>query len=239
MIRQVPTSSVYEILGSLLVSLGMALGCFLVLRLARESMEQRVAQDPNYLLIGSTPVFELPAATPIPTRTVTPVPTVPTPTPVPLPAIRLSIPTIDLNLNIEEIVPTAKTSRGETKAVWDPPAFAVGHYNTSGYPEGGRNIVLIGHNNTQGEVFRYLDRLDPGHEIILFTERGEFHYQVQKKFMIPYLGVEKEGDAKLQSYAAPQDKEMVTLISCWPYATNSHRIVIVAVPAQEAEPDVN
>jgi LPXTG-site transpeptidase (sortase) family protein len=223
-----------------LVSLGVALACFLILRLARESVEGQVAQDTNYLLIASTPVFELPAATPIPTRTVTPVPTVPTPTPVPLPAIRLSIPVIELNINIQEVSPTQKrSSRGETGWVWDPPAFAAGHYTTSGVPLGGRNIVLIGHNNTQGEVFRHLDLLDPGHEVILYTERGEFHYQVQKKFMIPYLGVEKEGDAKLQSYAAPQDREMITLISCWPYATNSHRIVIIAVPEQKAGLDAN
>jgi hypothetical protein len=47
------------------------------------------------------------------------------------------------------------------------------------------------------------------------------------------VGAEKEADLQLQSFAAPQSSEMVTLISCWPYLTNFHRIVIVAVPSIE------
>lgn len=117
--------------------------------------------------------------------------------------------------------------------MWEPIAFAVGHHNTSGNPGEGRNIVLSGHNNTQGAVFRRLNELRPGNEVVLFTEDNEFHYQVQKKFIIPYLGAKAEGDTKLQSYAAPIPTEIVTLISCWPYATNAHRIVVIAVPSSE------
>jgi sortase A len=236
--------------------MGAMLGCYLGLRLARESAERQVVQEPDYLLIAHTPVFQLPPATALPTWTATPLPTVPTATPtpiiptptptipsltpVPLPAIRLSIPAIKLNISVQEISPVEKAlSRGETKTVWDAPAFAAGHYMTSGYPEGGRNIVFIGHNNMQGKVFRSLDELNPGDAVILFTEQKEFHYQVQKKFFVPYLGAEEEGDFKLQEYAAPQSTEMVTLISCWPYATNSHRIVIVAVPNTVAGVDGN
>jgi sortase A len=141
-----------------------------------------------------------------------------------------------LNTKIVELTPTGKNSIGsESNFTWEPAAFAVGHYDSSGNPGEGGNIVLAGHNNTLGEVFRNLNKLAPGDEIILFTETGEFHYLVEGKYLIPYLGVEKEGDAQLQLYASPQPREMVTLISCWPYATNSHRIVIVAVPSVGGE----
>ena len=118
---------------------------------------------------------------------------------------------------------------------WQPAAFAVGHYETSGNPGEGGNIVLAGHNNTLGEVFRNLNKLVPGDEIILFTDDKDFHYLVEGKYLVPYLGVEKEGDAQLRLYAAPQPTEMVTLISCWPYVTNSNRIVIRAVPVNGGE----
>jgi sortase A len=229
LVRQIVTRSlVYETLGRLLISAGIVLCCFLGIRLIREEVESQITLQPRYLIIASTPIFELPPATPLPTLTPTPIPTA---TPLPLPSIRISIPAINLNTSIKEISPTEKIAySGESTFMWEPVASAVGHYDTSGNPGGGGNIVLAGHNNTQGEVFRYLNQLNPGDEVILFTEVSEHHYQVQQKSIIPYLGVEKEGDVILQSFAAPQATEMVTLISCWPYATNANRIIIIAVP---------
>ena len=233
-VRKILTRSMtYETLGRLLISGGLALGCFLGIHLLRESMDEQIAQQSNYLLIASTPMFNLPPATPLPTFTSTPLPTA---TPLPLPAIRLSIPAIGLNSNIVELSPAEKKFFGsDGNFSWEPAAFAVGHYDTSGNPGEGGNIVFAGHNNTLGEVFRDLNKLIPGDEIILFTNMEEFHYKVERKYLIPYLGVEKDGDAQLRSYAAPQSTEMVTLISCWPYATNSHRIVIIAVPVDGGE----
>jgi sortase A len=196
-------------------------------------MDEKISGQSKYLVIASTPVFDLPPATPLPTFTPTPIPTA---TPLPLPATRISIPAIQLNSKIIELFPTEKRFVGsESNFMWKPAAFAVGHYETSGNPSEGGNIILAGHNNTLGEVFRDLNKLIPGDEIILFTDIEEFHYLVEGKYLIPYLGVEKEGDVQLQLYAAPQPTEMVTLISCWPYATNSHRIIIRAVPATEGE----
>lgn len=229
LVRQVLNrSTIFEILGRLLLSGGLILGGVLVIRLVRESVDERILQQSNYLVIDSTPALDFPPATPLPTLTPTPLPTA---TPLPPPAVRLSIPAIKLNTSVIEITPTEKKiSGGLSNFTWEPAAYAVGHYSTSGNPGEGMNIVLAGHNNTLGEVFRNLNQLSPGDEIVLFTEAGEFHYQVTGKYLIPYLGAEQEGDAQLQYYAAPQSSEMVTLISCWPYATNSHRIVIAAVP---------
>lgn len=234
MVRKILTrSTIYETLGRLLLSGGLVLGCFLGIRLLRESMDEQIAQQSKYLLIASTPMFDLPPATPLPTFTPTPLPTA---TPLPLPAIRLSIPAIGLNTNIIELTPTEKKFLGrDITFSWEPAAFAVGHYDTSGNPGEGANIVFAGHNNTLGEVFRDLNKLTLGDEIALFTNTEEFHYKVERKYLIPYLGVEKDGDAQIRSYAAPQSTEMVTLISCWPYATNSHRIVIIAVPVVGGE----
>lgn len=219
--------AVYEVLGRLLFSTGIVLSLFLILRVTREMMDDRIRHQANYLYIASTLEFELPPATPLPTYTPTPVPTA---TPLPLPANRISIPAIRLNISIQDISPIEKISFRGSALVWEPPNSAVGHYDTSGNPGGKENIVLIGHNNTLGEVFRNLNQLNPGDEIILFTDMHEYRYQVQSKHLIPYLGVEEEGDAKLQTFAAPQSTEMITLISCWPYATNASRIVVIAVP---------
>ena len=79
-------------------------------------------------------------------------------------------------------------------------------------------------------MFRLLDRLAPGDEVILLTDVGEFHYQVQQTVIIPYVGREAEANAQIQAMSAPQSSEMVTLITCWPYSTYTSRIIVVAVP---------
>lgn len=225
-------------LGVLLLSTGIVLGCFVSCRVVHETLERQIAQRSRYLVLASTPVFNLPTATltPIPTQTSLPTATptsVPTPTPtqVPSPAIRLVIPSIGLNVSIEEIQPAVRYAwDGGQEYVWDVPSFAVGHYNTSGHPTEGKNIVLVGHNNTLGSVFRNLNGLNVGDDVILFTVEKEFHYHVQEQVLVQYLGVEKEAEIKLRAYTAPQPTERVTMISCWPYATNAYRIVVVAVP---------
>jgi sortase A len=143
----------------------------------------------------------------------------------------MSIPAIDLNSSIVDVSPIETVSpSGEVNSIWDAAAYAVGHFETSGNPGGGRNIVLAGHNNTLGEVFRDLNQLNLGDEVILFTEEQTFSYTIQKKYIIPFMANEEEGNLRLQSYSAPQNSEMVTLISCWPYATNASRIILIAVP---------
>jgi LPXTG-site transpeptidase (sortase) family protein len=221
------------VLGKLLFSLGIILGCVVGVRFIRDAVDNRIEQTSNYVLISNTPVIGLPLATPLPTITPSPSPTA---SPPPLPAIRLSIPIIDVNASIQDIIPTEKiSSDGVKRLTWEPLAFAVAHLSSSGHPGEGRNIVLIGHNNTEGEVFRCLDQLHIGDQVTLFTAEKVFEYQVQKRFIIPYLGSEADGDTMLQTYTAPQSSEIVTIISCWPYFTNAHRIIIIAVPNVVAE----
>lgn len=224
---------VTSLLGRLLFSAGVILASFTGIRLARLAVDGWVEQSASYALILTTPEFGLPPATPLPTITPSPTPTAPPPA---LPAVRLVIPAIDLNSSIREIEPTEKTlSGGAVRLSWEPLEFVVAHYDTSGNPGEGRNIVLTGHNNTAGSVFRRLDQLKLGDAVTLYTETQTFEYEVQKKFIVPYLGAEADGDLLLQGYAAPQASEMVTLISCWPYATNAHRIVIIAAPPAAGE----
>lgn len=223
------------------MSTGVVLGSLLGLRLARQSVDTQIAQQPNYLQIDSTPAFQLPPATALPTQTLTPMPTFtptstpsPTATPMPSPARRLSIPVIGLNTSVKESAP--KLTRNGTY-IWDPPAYAAGHYNSSGNPGGGRNIVFQGHNNTLGEVFRDLDKLAPGNEILLLTDVGEFRYQVREVTIIPFVGNEAQANLQIQAMTAPQSSEMVTLISCWPYSTYSSRIIVVALPVSGGATD--
>ena len=230
----------YDFAGRLLISTGVVMGSLLGLRFTRQNVDSQIARQPHYLRIDSTPVFQLPQTTALATQTSTPMPTstsmptatptlIPslTPTPLPLPARRLAIPVIGVNISVKESSPK---QRWNGTYVWDPPAYAAGHYDSSGNPGEGRNIVFQGHNNIYGEVFRDLDKLSPGDEIILMTDAGDFHYQVAHTTIIPFVGHEAQATLQILAMTAPQSSEMVTLVSCWPYATYSSRIIVVALP---------
>jgi LPXTG-site transpeptidase (sortase) family protein len=191
-------------------------------------MNQTIAQRSDYLYMESALAFQLPPVTPLPTPTPTPRPTV---TPTPLPPVRLSIPAIGVNTAVEEIYPVVKENAvSDPEYVWDVPSFAVGHYHTSGRPTQGTNIVLSGHNNVQGSVFRQLSKVEVGDRVILFDAEKAFPYTVEKKEIIPYVGNEQKAEAELKTYSAPTTQEQLTLISCWPYSSNTHRVVVIATP---------
>lgn len=131
----------------------------------------------------------------------------PIPTPGPEQARRLEIPALSGNYPIV---------LGDD---WEQLKKGIGQYAGSGQPGRPGNVVLSGHNDIYGEPFRYLDRLKPGDEIIVSTERQEYTYQVREIRVVEPTDVWVMG---------PTDHAQVTLISCYPYRVNTKRIVIFA-----------
>jgi sortase A len=103
---------------------------------------------------------------------------------------------------------------------WEQLKKGVGQQVGSPDPGKNGNIVLSGHNDVYGEVFRYLDRLSPGDSIILFTSQRQYTYIVTGTQMVEPTAVE---------VMAPTPDARVTLISCHPYLVDDHRIVVSAV----------
>jgi sortase A len=136
----------------------------------------------------------------------------PIPTPGPEQARRLEIPALSGDYPIVQ---------GDD---WEQLKKGIGQYAASGQPGKPGNVVLSGHNDIYGEPFRYLDRLKPGDEIIVSTERQTYTYIVNEIQVVDPTDVWVMG---------PTDHAQVTLISCYPYRINTRRIVVFA---QLAEP---
>src|SRR5690606_25119825 len=85
----------------------------------------------------------------------------PIPTPGPQTARRLEIPALSGDYPIVQ---------GDD---WEQLKKGIGQYAGSGQPGKPGNVVLSGHNDIYGEPFRYLDRLVPGDQIVVSTERQE------------------------------------------------------------------
>lgn len=133
---------------------------------------------------------------------------IPTPTPASRQAIRIQIPAIDVD---------APVVQGDG---WEQLKKGVGQHIGTPNPGENGNLVLSGHNDIFGEVFRDLDRLQPGDNIILFSNQQRYTYIVVETRMVEPTAVEVMN---------PTPNATVTLISCHPYLIDTHRIVVSAV----------
>lgn len=132
---------------------------------------------------------------------------IPVPTAAPDQAIRIQIPALNID---------APIFQGDG---WEQLKKGVGQYIGSSPPGRDGNLVLSAHNDVYGEIFRYLDRLVPGDEVVIYTQQRQFTYVVDRTVLVEPTAVE---------VMAPTSSPTVTLISCYPYLVNDQRIVVFA-----------
>jgi len=131
----------------------------------------------------------------------------PIPTPGPEQAIRIEIPALTLD---------APVVQGDG---WDELKKGVAQHIGSANPGDPGNVVLSAHNDVYGELFRNLDKLQPGDQVILYSALKQFVYIVDRTEIVDPTAVEV-----MASTGTPS----VTLISCYPYLVDKQRIVVFA-----------
>lgn len=129
-------------------------------------------------------------------------------------------------------IPTSSPQQAQRihlPAIWESPApvvqgdgweqlkKGVGQHIGSVNPGDRGNMVLSAHNDIFGELFRDLDRLKPGDEIIVSTAVRDYVYKVTGLRIVEPTEVE---------VMEPTSKPTVTLISCYPYLIDNQRIVV-------------
>ncbi len=131
----------------------------------------------------------------------------PIPTPSPEQAVRIQIPAIGVDAPVVQGDGEEQLKKG------------VGQYIGSPNPGQTGNLVLSAHNDIFGEIFRDLDRLKPGDEVIVYTSQRTYTYAIKQTQIVEPTQVEVMG---------PTREPVVTLISCYPYMVNKQRIVVTA-----------
>jgi len=147
------------------------------------------------------------------------------------PPTRILAPSIGLDVKVVEMGWRAvRSPNGLVSSEWLVPAQAAGWHKNSAYPGYPGNTVLSGHNNIDGEVFRYISELQSGDEIILFAGDTSYRYQVEQRLILREQGVPLTTRLKNARWIAPTNDIRLTLVSCWPYTGNTHRVIVVAKP---------
>lgn len=130
---------------------------------------------------------------------------VPIPTPGPEQANRIQIPAIGVDAPVVQGDGDEQLKKG------------VGQNYSSTNPGKSGNVILSAHNDVYGEIFRDLDQLETGDEIVIHTNQRAYTYVVMNSQVVE------------PTYVKVMDQTpdaTVTLISCYPYLVDNQRIVV-------------
>ena len=149
---------------------------------------------------------------------------------------RLEIPAIDANLPVVKLGwHTVKTTEDAIFSEWDVAEYAAGWHKNSALPGERGNVVMSGHNNILGAVFRELDQVRAGDEAVVWKDGERYVYKVDQVLIVPEKHATEEQRADNAKWIGEFDDDRLTLVSCWPRNNNSHRIIVVAHPAGSAD----
>lgn len=149
---------------------------------------------------------------------------------------RIVIPSIGLNAPIVPADVEFEKIWGKEFLQWYVPAkFAAGWHTTSAKLGEPGNTVINGHHNAYGEVFRHLVDLEVGEIVQVESDGHRFSYQITNRMIVPEKYEEIDVRVQNAQWLLPSVDERLTLISCWPYESNTHRLIIVAQPYYREE----
>lgn len=149
--------------------------------------------------------------------------------------VRIMASSIDLDAPVVQASQEEIVLPSGTFNQWSAPnEFAVGWQFDSAMLGNKGNTVLNGHHNVHGKVFENLDKLVSGDRIIIEGDNGNLYsYIVTNVMIFPERDVKIEQRLANARWILPSTDERITLITCWPYYSNSHRLIVVAKPEQE------
>jgi len=198
-----------------------------------------------------TDAVPTPTSSPSPAPTIRPRPVVPTPTASPEVPVRLVIPDLNIDAKVVEMGWEVVNTAAGPQSDWVIPKNAAGHHINSATMDQPGNLVLSGHNNIDGKVFEaismawddatrarvdeFTDRSDilTGRRIQLYDALGKpVDYTVTDFFRLRDSGVSIAQRMQNARFVGPTDDSRLTLVTCWPPWSNTHRLVVVAKPSQ-------
>ncbi len=148
---------------------------------------------------------------------------------------RFSIPALGVDAPVQAVGAALQESEGRDYFQWSTPdEYAVGWHDSSAPLGVPGNTVFNGHNNIYGAVFKDLADLELGERLILYDENRSYMYQITQRELFVEDGMPLKDRFWNARWMLPTSDERLTIITCWPNTTNSHRLVVIAHPIDEA-----
>ena len=151
---------------------------------------------------------------------------------VPEAPVRLRIPSVGLDAPVQPAAARKVWMAAQQYEQWTAPdEFAAGWHGDSARLGEIGNTVLNGHHNVSGKVFEHLVDVSVGDKIVVVGEKGgEFTFVVVNKMILPEKSASPEERLENARWIMPSTDERLTLVTCWPGDSNTHRLILVASP---------
>lgn len=153
------------------------------------------------------------------------------------PTTHLSIPSVGVDAKVVPIdwkmIPGKNGAAA--KSEWQVADYAVGHHAGTANPGQIGNVVLSGHDDYKGEVFKNLHNVHKGDEVIVDTEKGQYVYIITELVLVKEDGVSDAQKLANAAYMNPTPDQTLTMITCWPYGLDDHRFIAIAKPYQSSQ----
>lgn len=144
---------------------------------------------------------------------------------------RIEIPSVALSAPIVVAEHTFTEVEGSTFGQWLAPGyFAAGWHPDSALPGDVGNTVINGHHNVDGEVFAELVDVQEGDTIIVYSGERAFEYVVTNRMILPETFMDAATRLDNARWLARSEDARLTLVTCWPKESYTHRLILVAVP---------
>lgn len=146
---------------------------------------------------------------------------------------RLVIEKISVNALILPVKEREVEYLGSTYRQWRAPlSNELGWHNTSALIGEQGNTVINGHSNGVDDTFEDLADLKNGDIIEVYAEDYRFSYAVANVMILKERWEPIETRMQNALWINPSLDERLTLISCWPSNSSTHRLIVVAAPLE-------
>ena len=144
---------------------------------------------------------------------------------------RIVIPSIGLDARVVVSDFNSTNVDGETFGQWlAPNELAAGWQPDSALLGRPGNTVIDGHHNEYGEVFGNLVNVKVGDEVYVYSQGKRFAFVIANRMILQELYVSLDTRLNNARWLAPTDDTRLTLVTCWPKLSNTHRLILVARP---------
>ncbi len=144
---------------------------------------------------------------------------------------RIVIPEIGLDASVIIAGFNSTNIEGETFGQWMAPnEFAAGWQPDSALLGSTGNTVINGHHNEFGEVFGRLVDLKVGDKIYVYSKGHQFSFIIANRMILQERFVDVATRLDNARWLNRTDDVRLTLVTCWPKISNTHRLILVARP---------
>ena len=145
--------------------------------------------------------------------------------------IRIEIPRIELDAPVITADYASTKVEGKPYGQWQPPNFfaSAWHPDSALLGEPG-NTVINGHHNVFGEVFKQLVELEVGDTIFVYSEEKSFEFVIVNRLILEDTFMDATTRLENARWLAYSDDVRLTLVTCWPLTSFTHRLILVASP---------